>query len=306
MTGAVLIFGANGQVGRELLRAAWPDGLMPVGLGRGEGDITDPAAIAAAIATHRPVALVNAAAYTAVDKAESEAEAAFAINRDGPRHLTDAAARAGIPLLHLSTDYVFDGSKAGAYAESDPVAPLGVYGASKEAGEQAIRAATDQHIILRTAWVFGALGHNFVKTMFRLATTRPELRVVADQRGCPTPAAAIAAALATITGALLRGNTAYGTYHFAGDTPTTWHGFAEAIFAAGHRYGWPVPKVHAIATADFPTPAQRPANSVLDCAKLTAAFGIPAADWHAGLAAMLAECRAEIDAGFSALIEEKR
>ncbi|KJV10204.1 dTDP-4-dehydrorhamnose reductase [Elstera litoralis] len=306
MSQTVLIFGANGQVGRELQRVAWPASLTPVSLARPEGDVTRPEAIAAAVAQHNPVALVNAAAYTAVDKAETEAEAAFAINRDGAANLARAAAAAAVPLIHISTDYVFDGSKPGAYAPSDPVAPLGVYGQSKEAGERAIRAAAEKHVILRTAWVFGPYGHNFVKTMLRLAAARPELRVVADQRGCPTPATAIADAIAQITAALLNGSTAYGTYHFAGRAPVSWHGFAEAIFAEGQRYGWPVPKVHAITTEDFPTPARRPANSVLDCSALTAAFGIMPADWRLGLIDMLAECRDEIGANFAALSEEKR
>ena len=306
MSQTVLIFGANGQVGRELQRVTWPASLAPVSLARPDGDVTDPAAIAVAVARHNPVALVNAAAYTAVDKAETETEAAFTINRDGAANLARAAAAADVPLIHISTDYVFDGSKPGAYAPTDPVAPLGVYGQSKEAGERAIREATEKHVILRTAWVFGPRGHNFVKTMLRLAAARPELRVVADQRGCPTPATAIADAIAQITGALLNGSTAYGTYHFAGRAPISWHGFAEAIFAEGQRYGWPVPKVHAITTEDFPTPARRPANSVLDCSALTEAFGIMPADWRLGLIDMLAECRDEIGANFAALSEEKR
>lgn len=306
MSRAVLIFGANGQVGRELQRAAWPAGLIPVGLVRPEGDITQAAAIAAALAQHKPIALVNAAAYTAVDKAETEIDAAFAINRDGAANLARAAAAADVPLIHISTDYVFDGSKPGAYDPADPVAPLGVYGQSKEAGERAVRDATARHVILRTAWVFGPLGHNFVKTMLRLAASRPELRVVADQQGCPTPAAAIAEAIAQITAALVTGSSAYGTYHFAGRTPITWHGFAEAIFAEGQRYGWPVPKVHPITTQDFPTPARRPANSVLECSGLTQAFGVMPADWRLGLRDMLAECRDEIAANFAATSEEKR
>ncbi len=306
MSRTVLIFGANGQVGRELLRADWPQGVNPLGLTRPEADVTRADALAAAVARYNPVALVNAAAYTAVDKAESDADAAFAINRDGAGNLAQVAVQADIPLLHLSTDYVFDGGKLGAYLPSDPVTPLGVYGQSKEAGEQAIRDTTDKHVILRTAWVFGALGHNFVKTMLRLAAARPDVRVVADQRGCPTPAAAIAEAIAQVTAALLNGSTAYGTYHFAGRNPTSWHGFAEAIFAEGQRYGWPMPTLHAIATEDFPTPARRPANSVLACDALTEAFGIMPADWRLGLIDMLAECRGEVDANLAALSEEKR
>ncbi|KAA0678270.1 dTDP-4-dehydrorhamnose reductase [Roseomonas genomospecies 6] len=283
--GTILVFGANGQVGFELLRAAWAPGLTPVGLTRAAGDVTDAQAVAAAIAAHRPALVVNASAYTAVDKAESERDAAFAVNRDGPANLARACAAAGVPLIHISTDYVFDGnSKTTPWREDDPVAPQGVYAASKLAGEEAVREAHPDHVILRTAWVFGAHGHNFVKTMLRLARERDELRVVADQHGCPTPAAAIAAAIATIAQARLGGGGwTPGTFHYGGAPATTWHGFADRIVErAAARIGRR-PTVTAIATADFPTPARRPANSVLDTARLGQAYGVPPADWMAGL-----------------------
>lgn len=292
--GTILVFGANGQVGFELMRAAWAPGLTPVGLTRADGDVTDVQAVAAAMATHRPALVVNASAYTAVDKAESEAERAYSVNRDGPAHLARVCAAAGVPLIHLSTDYVFDGtSKTEPWREDDPVAPQGVYAASKLAGEEAVRAVQPDHVILRTAWVFGAHGHNFVKTMLRLARERDELRVVADQHGCPTPAAAIAAAIATIARVRLTGGWTPGVFHYAGAPATTWHGFAERVVerAAG-RIGRK-PPVRAIATADFPTPARRPANSALDAARIGQAYGIAPADWMDGLDRMLDEILSE-------------
>ena len=239
MTGAaamrtILVFGANGQVGFELMRTAWGPGQIPVGLTRADGDVTDAQAVAAAMATHRPALVVNASAYTAVDKAESEPDAAFAVNRDGPANLARACAAAGVPLIHISTDYVFDGtSKTEPWREDDPVAPQGVYAAGKLAGEEAVQAALPDHVILRTAWVFGAHGHNFVKTMLRLARERDELRVVADQHGCPTPAAAIAAAIAAIAQARLTGGWTPGVFHFAGAPATT--GAGTRTDAAGTR-----------------------------------------------------------------------
>ncbi|WP_454021098.1 dTDP-4-dehydrorhamnose reductase [Azospirillum sp. Marseille-Q6669] len=282
---AVLVFGSNGQVGFELLRAAWAPDLTPVGLDRASGDVTDARAVAAAIAAYRPALVVNASAYTAVDRAESERDAAFAVNRDGPANLARACAAAGVPLIHISTDYVFDGtSKSTPWSEDDPVAPQGVYAASKLAGEEAVRDAQPDHVILRTAWVFGAHGHNFVKTMLRLARERDELRVVADQHGCPTPAAAIAAAITAIARTRLGGGSwTSGTFHYGGAPATTWHGFADRIVErAAPRIGRR-PTVTAITTADFPTPARRPANSVLDTTRLGQAYGIPPADWMTGL-----------------------
>jgi dTDP-4-dehydrorhamnose reductase len=233
--------------------------------------------------------MINAAAYTAVDRAETERDIAWACNCTGPANIAVACQEAAIPLIHLSTDYVFDGSKIGAYREDDPVKPLGVYGESKEAGDRAVRAALPQHVILRTAWVYSAHGHNFVKTMLRLAGERPVLRVVADQIGSPTSAADIAAAIAAIAQQLNAGNTSWGTYHFAGGGAVTWHGFAEAIFElAAPRRGQP-PLVEAIATADYPTPVRRPANSVLDCRRIGEVFGIVPGPWRKALAEVIGE-----------------
>ena len=287
MTGTLLVFGAGGQLGRELLRADPPPGGTVAGVTRAEADITQSRSIETALDRVRPTLVINAAAYTAVDKAESEPEAAFAVNRDGPALLAAACRARELPLIQVSTDYVFDGTKAGAYNEDDPVAPLGVYGASKEAGERAVREALEAHVILRTAWVFGAFGGNFVKTMLRLAESRPELGVVDDQTGCPSPARAIAAAILAIAGS---GLGAWGTYHFAGRPPVTWHGFAAAIFAArARRCGEAGPRLKAITTADYPMPARRPANSVLDGSKLARVYGIEPAHWAAGLDQVLDE-----------------
>ncbi len=284
----ILILGARGQVGSELTALPWPDAVSVTGLARDQVDLTDRAALRAQVMAMRPDVVINAAAYTAVDKAESEADLTFAVNRDAPETLADACAALGARLLHISTDYVFDGSKFGAYVETDPVAPLGVYGRSKEAGESAIRAHLADHVILRTAWVFGATGGNFVKTMLRFGHERRHLRVVGDQVGCPTPARAIAEALARIA---LTNDTAFqrGTYHFAGNHAVSWFQFAEAIFAAAARYGVARPRLDCITTAEYPTPARRPANSVLSCDLLAARYDIAPANWQAGLEAVLAD-----------------
>ncbi len=280
----ILILGASGQVGGELMRTAWPADAMLVGLARPQIDMTDPDSIEAALVEHRPALVVNATAYTAVDKAESDRNTAFAVNRDGPASLAAACAARGAPLIHISTDYVFDGCKPTPYTEDDPVCPLGVYGASKEAGEAAVRAALPQHIILRTSWVYAAHGSNFVKTMLRFGREREEMRVVADQHGAPTAAADIAAAIARIAGQIAAGGAIpWGAYHFTGAGETTWHGFAERIFqrletTTGHR-----PRLKAITTADYPTPARRPVNSRLDCTRIQAAFGITAPRWEDSL-----------------------
>ena len=232
---------------------------------------------------------INLAAYTAVDRAESEADAAWAINCAGAAHIAAACAESETPLIHLSTDYVFDGRKTGPYQEGDAVNPLGVYGSSKEAGERAVRAALTQHVILRTAWVFGAYGTNFVKTMLRLAGERPLLRVVADQRGCPTAAADIAAALMVIAERIERGAAKWGTYHFAGVDAVSWHGFAKAIFDLAAPQLSVRPQVEPITTDQYPTPARRPMNSVLDCRKIEEAFGIRTLPWRVGLASVIRE-----------------
>jgi dTDP-4-dehydrorhamnose reductase len=283
----ILVTGANGQVGWEIARR----GAGVRAFGHGDLDITNGEAVRGAFGSLRPKVVVNAAAYTAVDKAESDKALAFAVNETGPRNLALACADLGIPLIHMSTDYVFDGAKAGPYTEDDPVAPLGVYGASKLAGEQAIREIHAQAIILRTAWVYGVHGNNFVKSMLRLGAEREALRVVDDQRGCPTSAADLAAAILILakklTGAVEK--SAFGTFHCVGGGETTWCGFARGIFEAAQPRLAKTPRVEPIATADYPTPARRPANSVLDCSKLRAVHGITLPPWPTALRDMLAE-----------------
>jgi dTDP-4-dehydrorhamnose reductase len=277
--GAILVFGETGQVARELALQA------PVTtLSRAQADLMDPAACAAAIHAHRPRAVINAAAWTAVDKAEAEEEAATTINADAPAAMARACADMGIPLVQISTDYVFDGTGTAPWAPDALTAPLGAYGRSKLKGEEAVRAAGCPHVILRTSWVFSAHGANFVKTMLRLGAERPILRVVADQVGGPTPAAAIAAACLTIADRLVAAPGLSGTHHFAGTPDTTWADFARAIM---QQAGLPA-QVEGIATADYPTPARRPANSRLDCSALARDFGISRPDWRAGLADVLA------------------
>jgi dTDP-4-dehydrorhamnose reductase len=288
----VLVFGAGGQVGREVCRAARPASFELIALDRNAADITKPAAVSAVIAREKPDLVVNLAAYTAVDRAESEPDAAWAVNCAGAAHIAAVCGENGKPLVQLSTDYVFDGGKSEPYREEDAVAPLNVYGRSKEAGERAVRAAAPRHIILRTAWVYGAYGANFVKTMLRLAAERPSLRVVADQRGCPTAAADIAAALIAIAGQIECGGMEWGTFHFAAAGSTSWHEFAEEILAlAGALSARPSgsgPRVEPITTDQYPTAARRPMNSVLDCRKI-AAFGISPPPWRSSLPAVVRE-----------------
>jgi len=285
----ILVFGAGGQIGREVCRAAWFPRYTITPLDRKVIDITNGAAVSAVLAREAPDLVINLAAYTAVDRAESEPEAAWAVNCAGAAHIAAACDESATPLIHLSTDYVFDGRNTEPYREEDAVGPLGVYGRSKEAGERAVRAALARHVILRTAWVFGAYGANFVKTMLRLAAERPVLRVVADQRGCPTAAADIAAALMVIVGHIERGEPMWGTYHFAGAGATSWHGFAEAIFDLAAPKLAARPQVEPITTDQYPTPARRPMNSVLDCRKIEEAFGVPPPPWRVALASVIRE-----------------
>jgi dTDP-4-dehydrorhamnose reductase len=279
----LLVFGKTGQVARELARIA-PDAVL---LGRDEADLTNPAACAAAIAANDADAVINAAAWTAVDKAEAEEPAATVVNGEAPAAMARAAAAKGVPFLHISTDYVFDGAGDRAFAPDHPTAPLGAYGRSKLAGEIGVRAAGGTHAILRTSWVVSAHGANFVKTMLRLAETRETINVVADQIGGPTPAAAIAAALVDMAGQLAADPTKSGTYHFSGAPDVSWAGFAREIF----RQAGLATQVEDIPTSAYPTPARRPLNSRLDCASLQDVFGIPRPDWRQGLADILKELR---------------
>lgn len=276
-----LLTGAGGQVGRETLALARVQGIDIVALDRAGLDIADESAVDAILTSYQPRVVINAAAYTGVDKAESEQEAAYRVNAIGPGVLAAACARHNAALIHISTDYVFDGTKTGPYVESDPIAPLGVYGTTKAEGEARVRAALERHVILRTAWVYGVYGHNFLKTMVRLAGERDRLTIVADQVGCPTATRDIADALLTAAHALDAGQPVAGTYHFGGQGVTSWHGFASEIIEQAARFTGRRPEVAAITTADYPTPAQRPANSELNSAHFARAFGVQAAPWRA-------------------------
>jgi dTDP-4-dehydrorhamnose reductase len=282
-----LVFGETGQVARELAHTASARGIAATFVGREGADLSDPAACAAAVRAADADVVVNAAAYTAVDKAEDEPDLARAVNAAAPGAMAAAAAARGLPFLHISTDYVFDGTPGRAWREDDPTGPLGAYGASKLAGERAAAAATPDHAILRTAWVFSAHGKNFVRTMLGVGRGKPEMRVVGDQQGGPTAARDIAGALWTIADAWRSGRGRPGVFHYAGAPAVSWAEFAEAIFA---RSGWEArPKVTAIATADWPTKAVRPANSVLDCSRIAAAYGIAQPDWRPALDTVIAE-----------------
>jgi dTDP-4-dehydrorhamnose reductase len=275
----ILLFGANGQLGQEMVRASAARKMSLVAQSHAEADIADATAVREAIARHKPALVVNAAAYTKVDLAETDVEAARRGNDIGPALLGEACAAAGIPLVHVSTDYVFDGTKPTAYVETDAVSPASSYGRSKEAGERVLRAATPRHVILRTSWVYSEFGHNFLKTILRLAATRDELRIVADQRGCPTSTLDLAEAVLSIAPRLIAGEDVWGTYHFAGSGVTTWHGFASRIVAAQTPFTGRSPRVTPITTAEYPLPAPRPANSELDCSLFARTFGIRARPW---------------------------
>lgn len=282
-----LVFGSTGQVARELRHAAGELGIEASFLDRAAADFSDPEACAAAVRAASVDVVVNAAAYTAVDRAEDEPELAERINGTTPGSIAAACAEKGVPFLHVSTDYVFDGAPGRAWREDDPTGPLGAYGRSKLSGEQAVVAACPDHVVLRTAWVFSAHGSNFVKTMLKFGKERPELRVVGDQEGCPTSATDIAGALWTIAGDWSRGRGRAGIFHYAGAPAITWAGFAEAVFA---RTGWmEKPTVTVISTADWPTRAVRPANSVLDCSAIAAAYGIAQPDWRLALDEVIEE-----------------
>lgn len=292
----VLLLGGTGQLGREILLAAG-DGVRVAAPGRETVDLTSAAAISNAVAAERWDAVICAAAYTAVDQAEREKDLAFAINAEAPRVLAEATGAKNIPLVHVSTDYVFDGTKGAPYRSDDPVAPLGVYGASKEAGERAVRENNPRHAIVRTSWLYSPFGKNFLKTMLRLGGERERLTVVDDQRGCPTAAADLARACLAIAETLARDPDAPGgTFHFANAGDTTWCGFAREIFARSAARLPRVPEVAAITTAQYPTPARRPADSRLDCSDTVARFGVAQPDWKTALAATLARLAAIEDA----------
>jgi len=293
----ILVFGGNGQLGRELLRAlsslgtvvaTTRSGTLTDGSACEVADFNQPDSLVALLGRVRPDIVVNAAAYTAVDKAEQDAEAAFRANAEAPGVIARWCARAGVPFVHYSTDYVFDGEGAAPYREDQPTAPLGVYGTSKRDGEDRVRAAGGRHLIFRTAWVYAAHGNNFLRTMLRIGAERDALRVVADQIGTPTPAALIADVTAQ---ALQHAGGLSGTWHLTASGQTSWHGFAEAIFAEALARGVlpKVPSVEAIASSEYPTPAKRPSWSVLDNSKLQQDFDILLPDWQEGLKRVIRE-----------------
>ncbi|MDV6188743.1 dTDP-4-dehydrorhamnose reductase [Stenotrophomonas geniculata] len=293
----VLVFGGNGQVGQELLRALAPlgkviattrSGQLPDGSACEMADFGQPDSLPALLDRLQPSVVVNAAAYTAVDRAEQEVDAAFAANAQAPGVIARWCAAHGVPLVHYSTDYVFDGQGRAPYREDEPTAPLGVYGTSKRDGEDAVRLAGGRHLIFRTAWVYASHGANFLRTMLRVGSEREQLRVVADQIGTPTPAALIADVTAQ---ALQHPGHLSGTWHLTASGQTSWHGFAEAIFAEALATGVlaKVPAVEAIPSSEYPTPAKRPAWSVLDNRKLQQDFNIVLPAWQDGLKRVMAE-----------------
>lgn len=287
---SILVTGASGQLGHELARIACPAGYAVVALDRAALDLTDPAAIADVVASRDWAAVINGAAYTAVDKAESDVVPAWQINALAPAAFAQACVAANIPLVQVSTDYVFAGDKDGAWEVTDPVAPLGVYGASKLGGELAVRTSGVRHAIVRTAWVVSAHGNNFVKTMLRVAATRPTLSVVDDQVGSPTSAADLASTLLTIAVRLAEDADApTGTFHFSNAGAVSWAGFARKIFAQSAARGGAYAEVAPIPSSDYPTPAKRPANSLLSTHAIRAAYGIEPRPWQAALSDILDE-----------------
>ena len=286
---SILITGGAGQLASSLAALAQTRGVAAIHVGRPDFDFDRPETIEVALRASRPRLVVNAAAYTAVDAAEADAAAAARANHAGPEALAALCAAAGVPLIHVSTDYVFDGRKARPYVETDPTSPQSVYGATKLAGEQAVLASGAPAIVMRTSWVYSATGKNFIRTMLNAAQRlqgNGKLRVVADQHGCPTSADDLAEAILNIAGAIF--STGWqpdyqGIVHAAGSGDTTWHGLAMAAFEAASRHGRPIPTVEAIATADYPTPAPRPVNSRLDCTRLEQVFGQKLPPWRASV-----------------------
>lgn len=299
----ILVAGKTGQLARCLAQEARRRGSALVALGRPELDLSRPELVGAAVAAQAPRAIVNAAAYTAVDRAEAEVALAMVVNRDGAGALAAAAARLGVPFIHVSTDYVFDGRKDAPYREEDAPCPLGAYGRSKLEGEVAVGAACPAAVILRTSWVYSPFGQNFVTTMLRLAATRETVQVVDDQHGAPTAAPDLAAAILDLAERLTAqqgaDRTAGDIYHLTAAGETTWCGFAGAIFAGWARRGHRVPVLAPITTAQYPTAAQRPANSRLDCSRIARVFGLRLPPWQDSLERCLDEfalARAEAQA----------
>ena len=288
----LLVTAAQGQVGHALTSQAGAAGFEIIALPRQQLDIIDLSSIQEAIDQHKPDVLVNAAAYTAVDKAETDQAAAYAVNEAGSSNLAEACRQSAIPLIHISTDYVYSGEQSVPYAEDDATGPINVYGASKLAGDKAIADSLEKHIILRTSWVFGLHGNNFVKTMLRLGQARDELGVIDDQYGCPTAAEDIAETIFRLSESIQAGQAAWGLYHYCGQPSTSWYGFATRIFDRAKAMGFDLGvNVKPITTADYPTPAKRPKSTILDCGKIKSRYNIDRPDWRVRLDAIIqAEC----------------
>ncbi len=288
----MLVFGSTGQVARALRRSTWAEGTALTFLDREAADFSQPERLGAIVRAHSPDAVIIAAGYTQVDAAEADEKTAHVINAEAPGAIARAADALSAPVIHLSSDYVFDGTKDGFYDEGDAPHPLSAYGRSKLAGEVEVSAANPRHLILRTSWVYGAGGSNFLLTMLRLATERAEVRVVADQTGCPTAASDLAAAIAKSLPSLVAGRGPFGVFHLAGREATSWHGFAEAIFAGLEKRGLKRPRNIPIPTSDYPTPARRPLNSRLSCDRFAQAFGIRLPGYRSALPAIIDEALA--------------
>lgn len=288
----VLITGCYGQVGTELMNLAADYGFVAIGMDHDTLDITDKAAVKACLLAEKPSVVINAAAYTAVDKAENDQDTAFAVNATAVGYLAASCESVDIPLIHISTDYVFDGSKSDGYVEDDVVSPLGVYGTSKLAGEEEVKKKCNKHYIFRTSWVFSAHGNNFVKTMLRLGTEREVLGVVADQLGKPTSAREISRVIYEV---IKSNKHVWGTYHLAQPKTTSWAVFAKIIFEQGKAARMPlkIKHVNEIDTKDYPTPARRPAHSELDCGKLETVFNLKINPWQESLIQVIEELKNE-------------
>ncbi len=285
----ILITGCRGQLGRELVMQAGGLGLEPLAMNHADLDITRSDQTQKIISDLTPGMVVNASAYTNVDEAETHTEDAYAVNRDGPAHLASACSVLAIPLIHISTDFVFDGQKKTPYLESDLISPLSIYGKSKAEGEMAVRAGLQQHLILRTSWLFSEHGRNFVKTMLGLGREKNQVSVVADQYGCPTSAADLGRAILTMVQKIItRDKICWGTYHYCGQGTTSWHGFAETIFNLAAPYeNLKIRQVKPITTDQFPLPARRPLRSSLDCSRIRDQFGVETIPWQQSLARVI-------------------
>jgi dTDP-4-dehydrorhamnose reductase len=295
VTPRLLILGSTGQLGHELIKTLPPE-MVPVALSRQDIDLTSEDALRKALREFNPEVIVNAAAYTAVDRAERESEVAYAVNAAAPQIMAEEALRSDAWLLHFSTDYVFDGAQKQAWKETDAPNPLNIYGKSKLKGEQAIATVGCRHLIFRTSWVYAAHGQNFLRTMLRLATERSELRIVDDQYGAPTSAGELARAIRNVLTKLLDPageELESGIYHMTCTGSTSWHGFAQAIFA-GRNAGMPAPELIPIPSEQYPTPAVRPRNSVLNCDKLKSKMGVRLISWQDALTEVMAELEGRV------------